>query len=576
VDKPLRKPFIFIVYQDFEHKLAYNLQRLLEIWGYEAFQCRQGDRDGEAFRRELRENIRKSDLVLFLLSREFRWSAYCQAEAGTAMALEKSYIPIIISPATPEEVGKEIAPVLEGSQFLFALDPDFISLLQSQILRILGRSKESLTKLISKLQHLQEIELSAPAIHDVGEETESRQRVLSSIQTIDENYRLSRPKKAVTSSWSTLGDPACKASIIGNIKNLLKGEDNKVALTLVGVSLKFSLHFITTALEELHVECAKAPPPRKTLSISLIHMHDQSHILHALGDQRDISSIRDSFGTDWATTKKAWKSLCGETIELFEPAVYRIDYIPPRVGIMLEAGDRSFLYAGRCAFKQTDSHSHFFNLDVGENEYLFYSKNWATKSDDTSLKAIAEFKAAFNAYREMHNNLGITPIWESRPWIYRLLLAIEELEGPAEITFVSGTATVFEPLIIKALEKGAKVRTYVSDCGTSFKQARDLHKRLTKQKGNLADKVEQHRYQHPATFRGMVIKDKIIGLQTYVKTDGDKASWARRQPTNMEIVRKIPLCLIITPCFEHFEKLQMEMLTFAESDPTAEEIIALE
>jgi hypothetical protein len=109
VDKPLRKPFIFIVYQDFEHKLAANLQRLFETWGYEAFQCRQGDRDGEAYRRELRENIRKSDLVLFLLSREFRWSSYCQAEAGTAMALEKPYIPIIIFPATPEEVGRDSA-----------------------------------------------------------------------------------------------------------------------------------------------------------------------------------------------------------------------------------------------------------------------------------------------------------------------------------------------------------------------------------------------------------------------------------------------------------------------------------
>jgi hypothetical protein len=576
MDSMMRKPFIFIVYKDFEHKLAYHLQLLLESWGYEAFQCRQGERDGEAFRRELRQNLRKSDLVLFLLSREFRWSPYCQAEAGTAMALEKPYIPIIISPADEKEAGQEIAPVLEGSQYLFASAPDFIASLQQQIVTTLANRKENLSELISKLQHLRDAELSGPTIHDVKIEKDRRGLVYSAIHNIEESYQLSQPKKTVVSAWSTLGDPACRASVIGNIKKLLKGTDKNVTLIFTGVSLKFSLHLITDALRGLNASGKEPPLPEKTLNISLVHMHDQSHILHALGDERDMTSIRESFGKEWMKTWSAWKSLCGEAIEFDKPVVYRIDYIPPRVGLLLEGGDQSFLYAGRCAFKQTDFRSHFFNLDVGENEYLFYSKNAETKGDDPSFKAIEEFKASFNAYKEIQNNSGITPVWESDPWMGRLRRCIDALDGPADITFISGTAKKFEPLIIKALEKGASVRTYVSDPGTSLKQARDLFNRLARYKGHLTEKVEQHRYQHPATFRGIVIKDKVIGLQTYVTAGGSKLPVARRQSTSSEVVRKIPLCLIVTPCFEYFEKLQTEILSFADEDPLAKEVLAFE
>lgn len=571
-----RKPLIFIVYQDFEYELAYNLQLLLESWGYEAFQCRRDDRDAENFRKELREKFCKSDLVLFLLSREFRWSAYCQAEAGTAMALEKPFIPIIIPPANHDEVRKEIAPVLDGSQYLLATDREFVSLLQARIIKKLAGSKERLAQLILKLQGLQDSELSGLAISDVAEENRKKADVYSAIQKIGENYRLSQPMRTRLSAWSTLGDPSCKASIIGNIQRLLKGSDESVTLTFMGVSLKFSLPLITDALTELRTNVRDASIPKKTLNIRLTHMHDQSHILHALGDERDIQAIRDSFGTGWADTKKTWKSLCGSEIEFVEPVVHRIDYIPPRVGLLLEGRDESFLYAGRCAFKQTHNTAKFFTLDVGENEYLFYSTKSGTKSDDSSRKAIEEFKATFHAYSAMRNNSGIMPVWGSDQWISRLRLCLEELEVPAEVTFISGTAKKFEPLIIKALEKGATVRSYVNGLGASRERATDLFTRLKRNRGPLAQRVEQHLYQHPATFRGMVIKDKVIGLQTYVIADGNKAPAARGQVTNAEVVIKIPLCLIITPCFRYFEDLQKEVLTFAEDDPLAQEILTFE
>jgi TIR domain len=575
MDNRLRKPYIFIAYQNFEHELAKNLQTLLETWGYEVFQCRQDHRDGEAYRKELRQNIRKSDLVIFLLSREFRWSAYCQAEAGTTMALEKPFIPILIPPADSDEVLKEIAPVLEGSQFLTATNADFISRLQMQIVETLAKSKESLAELISKLQNLQETELSGLTIHDIKKEIKDRECVYSTIQKIDESYRLSQPKKTISRTWSTLGDPACRASIVGNIEKLLRGDDKRVTLTFIGVSLKFSLHLITDALQGLDANNEGVSLPKKTLNINLVHMHDQSHILHALGDKRDIDSIGESFGKEWPTTKSTWKSLCGKAIEFVEPAVYRIDYIPPRVGIMLETGSQSLLYAGRCAFKQTDPRSHIFNLDVGENEYLFYSSS-GTDGDDPNYKAIKEFKASFNAYKEIQNNSGITSVWESDPWILRLRTCIDELTGPAEVTFISGSAKKFEPLIKRALERGATVRNYVCDPGSSSKHARDLFSRLVSETGHLARHVEQHRYQHPATFRGMVIKDKVIGLQTYVNAGSNNVPTARRQATHVELVKKIPLCLIVTPCFAYFQELQQEVLTFADGDPLAKEILVFE
>jgi len=63
-----RKPFIFIVYQDAEFDLANALKSLFECWGYDAFHCRQEERDSFFWKGELRVNIRKCDLVVLLLS----------------------------------------------------------------------------------------------------------------------------------------------------------------------------------------------------------------------------------------------------------------------------------------------------------------------------------------------------------------------------------------------------------------------------------------------------------------------------------------------------------------------------
>lgn len=244
-----RKPFIFIVYQNSEHTLAVGLQRLFEEWGYNVFQCRQGDRDGQAYRAELRENLRKSDVAVILLSREFQWSPYCQTEAGTVMALEKPYVPVLVPPARREDVGNEIAPVLEGVQLLYAADPNFISLLQAAVAKAIGRSKDSLKKLISRLQEIERSELSDFAPTNVEEDDAKRAYVHASIRDIESRYRLSQPKKRLLSLWPSLADSACKTSIVGNMTNCLGEEDDETVFTFAGVSLKYSLHLISDALE---------------------------------------------------------------------------------------------------------------------------------------------------------------------------------------------------------------------------------------------------------------------------------------------------------------------------------------
>jgi hypothetical protein len=574
-----RKPFIFIVYQDFEHELAYHLQKLLEIWGYEAFQCRQQDRDDEFYRRELREKFRRCDLVILLLSREFRWSPYCQAEAGTTMALDKPFIPVIVPPATRDEIQKDkIAPVLEGAQFISAKNPKFPSLLKAQIVAELRESRARMDRLVSELRDIRGFNLPAEQTRDLHQEELGQQHVLSSIAKIDEKYRLLQPKRAALSFWPSLSDQSCRSSVIGNIKKLLAHEGEDVALTFVGVSLKYSLYMITDALREFHAENSVTPSPSKTLRITLIYMDSASHILHAFADERDIDAIRTSFGINWPAIKEEWKDLCAGSIHLQEPTLHRIDYIPPRVGLLLELGNpekrevpvkQSILYAGRCAFRQPNFPLPIFNLDVGENEYFVYTSSADSETGVLSAKAIEEFKSSVSAYKGIQNNSGITPVWGSDSWIERLRKHIDDLQGDFEITFVSRTATKFQPLIVRSLDKGASVRVYVCAPGEPPLRARDLFERLERARGPRARTVEVYRYRHAATFRGVVIKDRLVGLQVYANSDLDSS--APGNHATPDILRNFPLCLLVTPCFKSFAELQSRMLAFAEEDSLARE-----
>jgi hypothetical protein len=93
----LRKPRIFIAYQIAELTLADALHELFTSLGYEAFHCRTEGKDAEQYRKDLRQRLLLSDITVFILSREFQWSAYCQAEAGTVMAVDMPFVAVLNS-----------------------------------------------------------------------------------------------------------------------------------------------------------------------------------------------------------------------------------------------------------------------------------------------------------------------------------------------------------------------------------------------------------------------------------------------------------------------------------------------
>jgi hypothetical protein len=570
----MRKPFIFIVYQSFEHRLAVSLQNLLQEWGCDVFQCRQDLRDRRVlFPVELRHNLVKCDLVLLLLSREFQWSAYCQAEAGTTMALEKPYINIIVPPADETEVLTEIAKVMQGSQFLSAGDPNFIPALHLSLVESLSGGTRNLNALISRLQTQAADNLLSLNIASIEKDKDNQEKVRKEIDDVENNYRLHQPKRILSSVWTSLRHPDCKESIIGNIINSLTADsDGDTILACAGVSLKFSLDLISLALKKYaKIEQKK---PQKQLRITLSHMDAQSHILRALNDSTDITIIRNKFGLSLDKRVEEWRTNCGSSVELVGPEIHRIDYIPPRVGILI--GDpnlvesaEAILYAGRCALREEGIGTLNFHLDVGENEYLFYKKDKKTIPSDPSFRTIEEFRASLEAYKQNENNSGVTPIWESDPWIARLREYIDVYEGSEEVTFISGTAMKFEPLITRLLQRSVKVKVYLSDSGTHLKRSKHLYDRLEKHIGTAVKLAEIRCYQHPATFRGVVIGDIAIGLQTYINTNEKAPGATRRTAANTETAKKIPLCFIVTPCFKYFQELKRSMLKFAEGDPVA-------
>jgi hypothetical protein len=564
-----RKPFIFIVYQESDVKLANRLKSLFQGWGYVAFHCRQLERDPGDYRDDLRKKISRCDVVVLLLSREFRWSPYCQAEAGSAMVLEKPLVPIIVAPATREEIEHDnVAPVLAKFECISTDDKKLAYKLRHMLDKALRERTKRLRDLRARLQALESDKLQPLKPLDEPELMTRRQKVALAIKEVAEKYRLNQPKKAICSTWPSLTNRGCHESIVGNIRKSLKRRGEATTLVFVGVSLKYSLSLISEALQKEAL--AKMGPtgagetsPTKRLRIKLVHMDSQSHILHAMGDTHDIDNIRSKFEEKWPKIHEEWKKHCASaSIELEVPILHRIDYIPPRIGILI---DDEILYAGRCSFNML-YHDHIpldvvmsgapqlagehleFKLDVGENEYQFYKKG-----DRGFDAAIREFKGSVVAYCQAKYNAGITPIWEPDPWIEHLRTYIRAFKRIHEITFISATSTKFESLVQEALEVGAKMRIYIHDAGSRGKAVKDLRIKLKKNIGALADDAEILDYKHSPTYRAVVIGDVAIGLQPYVSGNGKSAA---AQP-----IKKLPLCLIITRCFSEFAELKKSVLT---------------
>jgi hypothetical protein len=557
--KQRRKPTIFIAYQSSERRLADSLWALFRAWGCKPFHCRHEQMDNAFYRKQLRKQLRECDLVVLLLSPEFQWSQYCQAEAGTTMALNKAFIPIIVAPATKESINRDIAQVLEGCDFINSADVDFIAKLNGRVSTQLRKRKAASRKVMARLARLANDRLE-PLEAISGEEEEAlADGVAEAVAGIDRRYRLHQPPRKLFNVWPSLRDEGCFESIVGNIVHSLNSPLASTDLVFVGVSLKYSLHCIRAALERVNRLHQGESPPKKKLAITMVHMDEQAHILHAL-NLPDIKIIKDNFVKDWPNAIAKWKTLCeANGIELVEPKPIRIDYLPPMVGILI---DDSILYAGRCAFHRHGSGEHApLELWVGELPYFFYRIGGHPTADAAAINAIREFKACLQAYHECTNNSGVVPVWTSDTWIDRLRGYCLGYDGEEAITFISGTAAKFEPLIRGVLEKGrTRVSVYVHDAETPSQRIRAVQDNVLRNMGRIPETLEIRCYPHAATFRAAVIGSVAIGLQTYVSEGAEVGGTAR----------KLQLCSIVTPCFEHFSVLKHSILTFADRGATSD------
>jgi hypothetical protein len=280
-------------------------------------------------------------------------------------------------------------------------------------------------------------------------------------------------------------------------------------------------------------------------------MDANSHNLPSLKAENDLTSIYQTLNRDFEVAKAAWIVHCSDAnVTLLEEhiKVRRIDYIPPRVGIMI---DQEELYAGRCSIQQhrTDGQHH---LLVGESEYYHFS------SQDTEVSGpdrIREFSHAIMAYSNRDHN-GVRLICdraEGHKWIEALQKCVKNYSGISEIKLVSNTGSNFEYLIESSLEYKINVRVYTLDPNSAPKWAQDKIdllktnlKRFRKtRRGRTSASCTFHACSHPSTFRAAVIGERVVGLHTY----NPSSDWKDHEPN------KSPIRLIVSQDSAHYGSL---------------------
>lgn len=526
---------IFIVYSINEVGLARDLKELFEYWEFSTFYCRQDWKENrlhQDYRANLAKMLKDADLVVLLLSRGFKWSRYCQAEAGAAAITEKRVLSLMIPPATVSELDS-IAPVLGG-----------IDIMEAKCTQISGdkeweqfhrRLKSRITTAqpappLNFYEQVNDEDSDPPKPSD--REKRLLERVDNRIKTIVERYELEEPERIELDVWPSIqkASPA-RRSIVENIKASLRSQLIASELIFVGVSLKFSLGLITDALTQFADEVCSPPtsatderPMRmagKKLRITLVHMDDHSHILHALNDQIDIDEIRENFHVGIKKIEESWRLLCDRaSLELQDLKIHPIDYIPPRVGILID--DKQF-YAGTCYFVEAGKG---FRLYVGEREYKYY-----TSAKPRGVSAIEDFRQYVSVYQKENYN-GVVLMPDADRWIAHLRKCIQTYRDVTELVLISQSATKFQPLIIEGLRQGLAIKVYiqapskitgaaqarVSDLADRIKWDADNH--ISSKKGS----VEIYHFTLPPTFRAVVIGQAVLGIQTYVMAH-DSSHW---------------------------------------------------
>jgi len=539
------RPFIFIVYSDYEHDLAAALKALLESWGFDAFFCRQEMRvlgTSRSYRQDLAENLAKADLVILLLSNAFRQSQYCQAEAGATVTLNKPHVQVMIPPVGYATI-KDVSPVLEGWEIIDG-----------------GQPQTVVDKLRGQLA-VKFADLGLPRTTDPHAEQTGAAALEAAIEAAIARYRVEPPSQALTGYWDTL--TKASDSIIATIREAVANGATDVAV--VGVSLKFSINILSTAIEAAAADAIASGKPAGPLTIELVHVDDQSHILHSLKDNVDIGNVLHYLRVGWPERKAEWQATCqaaGIEVDIKEPVA--IDYIPQQVGIRIRGlpADASVLYAGSCSF---DRRGREVILLVGEREYAYYSSRSA---DARATKAIAVFNQYLAQYRSPRHS-GATLVLDHTEWIKRLEECVTLYPDLDELVLVSNTSQKLFPLIIPALRRGLTVKAYTSPPDLlSPREAANVESLPEDIDAEIASwlppgwagAVELRHTTNLPTFRAALIGDAVLGLQAYT-INGNAHAAANARPDDAQrrlVTPLIPteLRLIVTRYGEHFQKLR--------------------
>lgn len=462
------------------------------------------------YRKLLRTKLKASNLAILLLSRDFQWSRYCQSEAGAVATLEISSIGIIIPPAELSDVSR-IAPVLDGYDVVVANQQN-----------IAAKPHQFVEDL--RIAVMDRLHPPACALAGDAEQTRLILQLEEQLNMIVQDYEIRPNERELFEVWPSITkhNPLARKSIVENIKRSLRNNTPRSNLSFVGVSLKFSLELLTQALEEFVAEYKSGKTARrkqkKILAIQLVHMDDNSHILHALNDAFDIQTIRDKLNIEGPSLFDRWQAICDDANIILEPiSRKRIDYIPPRVGILI---DDESLYEGACAFDRAGA---VFHLLVGERPYFFFHSSQPRKLDTTGQRAINEFKTYLQVYGENRFN-GVELKSDFREWVFRLENSIDSYPNAKEVVLISQSATKFQQLVGHALRRGRRVKIYIqrptSATGGTQVMISTIRERIEREISQSSCGIaEIYYYDFVPTFRAALIGDEILGVQLYVHSD---------------------------------------------------------
>lgn len=519
---------IFIICSPREEEFSRALKELIERWlpGLEVSYCRESERlVSPNDRPEPIRKIRESVLVISVLSREFQYSQHCQSMAGVAAALENSdpdslkHLAILVAPATQV---CEICPVLSGTNHIEASDP---------------RTVTAPHRFVSDLKSQFRLQLDLDLFRFQGGAGEEMKRVELALASIIDGYRISPARRVTSEVWDSIDwekDPLAADSIVENIKKSLRDPSHDTEVALVGVSLKYSTLLLDRALDEFSGEDRDGIRAKKKLRIRLVYMDDNSHILYALHDQKDIQSIRDTLFKEDQLVARWIKCLEGCPIDLEKPETTVIDYIPPRIGILI---DDQVLYAGRCAFE--DLGGNEFRILVGEREYFYYMSG---DPRGRGAKMIEEFKSYLRVYGTQRLN-GIELVEDRDEWVERLVSCVLSHAGVKEITLIAQTFTKFMPLVEVALKNGIDVKLYAQRPLDDLKlQPAQVRKRIESLEARIRERVPYlatakariYYVDELPTFRAALIGGEMLGIQMYLPANPKMGR--DRDPSSVRVI----------------------------------------